>query len=348
MVVLFNNNFFNWNVYANCSIPIYLFSILSFIMKKFIVNTTIFLLFTSVFYIVFLNLWGRYAPPRFKPNINYRIGSYGHMYSRISEIKNYGEVDILFLGSSHAYRGFDTRIFSKNGYKTFNLGSSAQTPIQTKVLLNRYLDRLNPKLVIYEVYPETFTIDGVESSLDIIANDKNDFQSLSMAFKINNIKTYNTLIYGLTRDLLGLNTSYTEPIIKGNDKYVSGGFVEKKMRFYQPTEFEKKEISLRDDQLEAFSEIVQMLNDKDIKLVLVYAPIPKVNYDSYLNTNYFDSVMQEYSTYYNFNKIISLNDSLDFYDSHHLNQNGVNIFNKKLIELLNDNKTQTHSSVYKK
>jgi hypothetical protein len=303
-------------------------------MKKFIFNTFLFLLFTSVIYIAFLNLWGRYAPSLFKPNINYRIGSYGHNYSRLSEVKNYGEVDILFLGSSHAYRGFDTRIFSENGYKTFNLGSSSQTPTQTKVLLNRYLDKLNPKKVIYEVYPETFKIDGVESSLDLIANDINDIYSLKMALKINNIKTYNTILYGFTRDLLGLKTSYIEKEIKGNDKYVSGGFVEKEISFYQPTEFKRKEISLRNYQLESFSEIIHIIKDKDIELVLVYAPIPKVNYDSYININYFDSIMKNYSTYYNFNEMINLNDSLHFYDSDHLNQKGVKIFNKKLIEII--------------
>ena len=303
-------------------------------MKKLIFNTFLFLLFTSVFYIAFLSLWGRYAPSLFKPNINYRIGSSGHNYSRLSEVKNYGEVDILFLGSSHAYRGFDTRIFSENGYKSFNLGSSSQTPVQTKVLLNRYLDKLNPKKVIYEVYPETFMIDGVESSLDLIANDINDLYSLKMALKINNIKTYNTILYGFTRDLLGLNTSYIEKEIKGNDKYVSGGFVEKEISFYQPTEFKRKEISLQNYQLESFSEIIHLIKDKDIELVLVFAPIPKVNYDSYININYFDSIMKKYSTYYNFNEMINVNDSLHFYDSHHLNQKGVKIFNKKLIEII--------------
>tara|TARA_B110001452_G_scaffold260197_1_gene257435 strand:+ start:1744 stop:2640 length:897 start_codon:yes stop_codon:yes gene_type:complete len=295
-----------------------------------------------------LFIWGRYAPSHFKQNLKYRIGSYGHMYSRLSEIKNYSNVDVLFLGSSHAYRGFDTRIFSENGYNTFNLGSSSQTPTQTKVLVNRYLDFLSPATVIYEVYPPPFTKDGVESSLDIIANDINDLHSLKMAIKINNIKTYNTLLYGVISDLLRLNSSFVEKKIKGNDKYVSGGFVEKKIHFYQSTEFEKKEISLLEYQLESFSEIVQMIKERGIKLVLVYAPIPKVNYDSYLNTNYFDSVMQEYSTYYNFNEITSLNDSLHFYDSHHLNQNGVNIFNDKLIEILNKNKARTHNNAYKK
>lgn len=269
------------------------------------------------------------------------------MYSRISEIENYGDIDILFLGSSHAYRGFDTRIFLKNGYKSFNLGSSAQTPSQTKVLLKRYMESFNPELVIYEVYPTTFTIDGVESSLDIIANDKNDSHSLKMAFKINNVKTYNTLIYGFTLDLLGLNKSFSEPIIKGNDKYITGGYVEKEIDFYQPEELEKKENFLRDHQIESFSEIVQMVKNKNIELILVYAPIPTANYSNYINNHYFDSIMRQYSEYYNFNEILTLNDSLYFYDSHHLNQNGVNIFNEKLIEFLNEKRARTHKNLHK-
>jgi hypothetical protein len=317
-------------------------------MNKFIIKLIKFLLFTIAFYVVSLTFWGRYAPSILKPNIIYKVGSYGHLYSRISDIKNYNNVDILILGSSHAYRGFDTRIFSKNGYKTFNLGSSAQTPIQTKAFLDRYLDKLNPKLIIYEVYPNTFALDGVESSLDIIANDKNDFHSLEMAFKINNIKTYNTLVYGFICDLLGSNTSFSEPSIKGDDNYISGGFVEKKLSFYQPKDFKKEKLLLRDSQLESFSKIVQLLKTKKIKLILVYAPIPKVNYYRVINSKYFDSIMRKHATYYNFNELISLNDSLHFYDSNHLNQNGVEIFNKELIELLNKNKVITLNNEYKK
>lgn len=304
-------------------------------MKKFLFDTFLFLIFSFLFYIGALFLWNNNAPKILKPNINYNIGSAGHIYSRLSDAKKYKDIDILFLGSSHAYRGFDTRIFLKNNYNTFNLGSSSQTPAQTKVLLNRYLETLNPKTVIYEVYPTTFELDGVESSLDIIANDKNDLYSLMMTLTINNIKTYNTFIYAFSRDLLSLNKTFAEQAVRGNDKYIPGGFVEKKISFYTLQKFEKKEISLKKYQLENFSEIVKFLKMRDIRLILVYAPIPEVNYKSYTNTSYFDSLMAEYSEYYNFNKILSLNDSLHFYDSHHLNQHGVEIFNKKLIEILN-------------
>lgn len=311
-------------------------------MRKFILHTIIFLLFASLFYIISLFIWERFAPSMLKPNINYHIGAYGHLYTRLSEVKNQKDVDILFLGSSHTYRGFDTRIFSNHGLKTFNLGSSSQTPTQTNVLLERYLDRLNPKTIIYEVYPETFMIDGVESSLDIIANDRNDQYSLKMALEINNIKTYNTFIYGFIRDLFNLNKSFSEPIIKGNDTYISGGYVEKKIGFFSPASFEKKKIILNNKQLENFSKIVSKIKNRNIELILVYAPIPQSNYIRYTNNEYFDNIMKEYSKYINFNEIMPLNDSLYFQDSHHLNQQGVELFNEKLIEIMQNNQARTH------
>lgn len=45
--------------------------------------------------------------------------------------------------------------------------------------------------------------------------------------------------------------------------------------------------------------------------------------------------MSKYSSYYNFNERLILNDSLHFYDSNHLNQNGVELFNEELIKMVN-------------
>lgn len=304
-------------------------------MKKFILHLFAFTVCTSVFYIMFLFIWAFSLPAALKPNIGYKIGTYGHIRSRLSEVKETDEVDILFLGSSHAYRGFDPRIFLTHGYTTFNLGSSGQTPIQTQVLLNRYLDRLNPKLVVFEVYPTMLTLDGVESSLDLIANDKNDIFSIGMSLRINNIKTYNTLIYGFMQDLIGLNKSYIEPVQKGDDTYILGGYVEKEVAYYQPSEFEKREIVINQNQLRSFTEIIEMLRNRNIEIIIAFAPIPKVNYQSFTNKNYFGHLMQRYAKYYDFNELVTLDDSKHFYDSHHLNQEGVEVFNLKLIEILN-------------
>ncbi len=307
-------------------------------MKKLAKNISLFFVFSLILYAVYITAFAIFTPSFFTPNLKYRIGGPGHTYSRLLEAKKTRNVDVLFLGSSHTYRGFDTRMYEHVGIKSFNLGTSAQTPIQTEILLHRYLDSLHPKLVIYEVYPATFMLDGVESSLDLIANDRNDFGSFKMALKLNNVKTYNSLIYGIVRDALNLNTSHVESAKKGDDLYVSGGFVERKVQHFKPISNGKEEIDINANQLTAFTQVMHLLKEKNIKTILVNAPIAPIKYHEYANTQYFDSLMQTYADYYNFNNILHLNDSLHFYDSHHLNQIGVKIFNEQLIEIIKEKK----------
>lgn len=303
-------------------------------MKRFLQHSVLFLFVAALFYLGYLFIWGLFVPYKLSTNLKYIPGSYGHLHTRIEEVKDVKDIDILFLGSSHTYRGFDTRIFKQAGYKTFNLGSSAQTPIQTKVLLSRYFQNLKPKMVIYEVYPETFMIDGVESSLDLIANDRNDIHSISMALQLNNIKTYNTLIYGFMRDILHLNQTYSEPLNRGKDHYITGGFVERDMAYYTPGDIEKKDIRINPGQFSTFRQIIAFLKSQNVRIILVNAPVSSAKYRSYSNIAYFDSLMRSSAEYVNFNSTTKLKDTIDFYDADHLNQSGVEKFNRELIERL--------------
>ncbi len=303
--------------------------------RVFFKTILLFFLFSVVVYPVYILVSGKFPYKQFTPNLSYIVGSYGHMYSRTKEVKNItSPIDILFLGSSHAYRGFDPRNFSQ--YKTFNLGSSSQTPIQTKVLLNRYLDKLNPSLIVYEVYPGTIEGDGVESAIDIVSNDVNDFESIKMSFKLNSVKVYNTLLFAYFVEVFGTFEKFNESIVKDDDTYIKGGYVEKKIKYYKKQTNLKREKSWQLNQvcMNDFSDIIKSIKSKNIKLMLVYAPISSQHYYSYKNNVFIDSVMNSYGVpYYNFNQQVLLDDSLDFYDPTHLNQNGVNKFNVKLNDL---------------
>lgn len=305
-------------------------------MKLFIKTHLIFIVFLGVFYSIALFYWNEEAPKKFKKNINYRIGSYGHMFTRVNDIPNYNDIDILFLGSSHSYRGFDVRVFENHGYTCFNLGSSAQTPIQTEILLKRYLKTLNPEIVVYEVYPGSFCSDGVEAAVDLIANDENDWYSFLMTLKMANIKVANTFLYGLSRDVFNLNSEFIEPVERENafDTYVSGGYVEKKVFHYKPKEQEEHHWKFDQKQIEAFNNVVEFLYAKDVNVVFIYAPITRGLYQSYTNNSSFDSILSPFENYYNFNENYPLNDAVYFYDEHHLNQDGVEMFNQKLIEVV--------------
>lgn len=293
-----------------------------------------FILFATVIYLVLIYLWGTYVPDNYKLNLFYPLGSPGHTFTRLNEVKRTNNIDILFIGSSHAYRGFDTRIFLKAGFKSFNLGTSSQTPIQTKILLDRYLDHLSPDLIVLEVYPATFSMDGIESSLDLIANDRNDWNSLKMCIATPNMKVLNTLLYSCMRELFDLNRGFNEHIRIGNDTYISGGYVEKELLYFKQIEHPRTEIIFNETQTEIFDKIISLIKGRSISLVLVNAPITKALYNSYTNNLAFDSLMISKGKYYNFNQILNLHDSLNFYDPDHLNQSGVEIFNHKLIEIM--------------
>jgi hypothetical protein len=300
-------------------------------MKKFLKSILLFLPFAIVFYFVLFIIWGDFMPSLFQKKIKYEMGSYGHMYTRVREIKNYKNPDVLILGGSHAYRGFDVRILKQAGYRAFILASSSQTPIQTKLLLERYLDTINPKFIIYEVYPGAFCSDGVESSVDLIANDVNDSLNLEMARAINSSVTYHTLLYKAYRDLMGRDLNFKEPVVKDDDTYISGGYVERKMQYYKPEKFNTQKWKVKANQFEAFKQIVNIIKRKKIRLVLVCAPIPPTHYNAFINNAEFDNYMRRYADYYNFNTMMHLNDSLYFNDNNHLNQEGVKLFNKELL-----------------
>ncbi len=265
--------------------------------------------------------------------MKYVIGSYGHMNSRLKEVKTISApVDVLFLGSSHAYRGFDGR--NLQGINTFNLGSSSQTPLQTNVLLHRYWNQLKPAKVLYEVFPFSFTQDGVESSLDILANDRNDWRSVKMSLTQNNIEVYNSLFFSTANQWLGRDADFAEARKKREDTYIDGGFVEREAAYYDNKKLPQVTWKPRENQMCYFEKNLKFMKENGAEVILVFAPITHERYSTFRNLDYFDSVMRGYGTYIDFNKEVSLNDSLHFYDSHHLNQDGVNIFNAKLLEYL--------------
>ena len=306
---------------------------------KFIKRILLFIPLAAVGYIVLLCIWGQFVPGAIKSNLNYKIGGYGYLNRRLKEADTTKNVDILFLGSSHAYRGFDNRIFEKEGYTCFNLGSSSQTPRQTLFLIEKYLPKLNPKIVVFEIYPAILSNDGVESSLDIIANSKMDEQTVEMARDVAHLKIFNALLYDCYRESFNLNETVTdEDDGNGMDTYVKGGYVERKITYYKPVTYPGRSILPMDnDQLEALRHGIDLINASGAKLILLQTPIPASVYETYGNAAEIDRVLAGYGQYYNFNEIqIGLTDSLHFYDSSHLNQHGVEIFNRELLEKLKE------------
>lgn len=303
-------------------------------MKQFFRSIVRFVPFAVGVYVLLVVLMGNFAAGVPGKNLKYRKGGIGFLYSRLGELDTVRNVDILFLGSSHTYRGFDPRIFREHGFRTFNLGSSAQSVLQTEVLLRRYLQRVHPATVVWEISPASLISDGIESSVDVVSNDVNDIWSFAMAARQNHITVYNTLIYAVYLDVFRQNAAFVEAPRKMDDRYVTGGFVQKDPQTFRIIKRAPAEVSINATQFAAFERCLSLIRASGARLVMVEAPIARSLYDSYLRHEEFDAKIGTYGTYYNFNEILHLQDSTDFYDSDHLNQAGVAKFNTALIRIL--------------
>ncbi|MGV0829879.1 hypothetical protein ACTS9C_13630 [Empedobacter brevis] len=297
-------------------------------MKKFLINISLFSLFTIVFYIVIMPLWSSVLPFYMSKNVKSCMGCYGHTFTRMQDAQKTKNVDVLIVGSSHAYRGIDPRILERNGISAFNLGSSAQTPINTRVLLHQYLEEINPKLVVYEAYAGTMRIDGVESSLDILSNNKIDISSIKMAYEVHNLLAYNTLFFSGFRQIFGLNKRFKEASHQGDDTYISPtGYVETR---YRRNIFNKENYSnwdLRGNQKEELINNIKFIKSKGIEVYIIQAPITNALYKSISNHNEVDQFLDKLGNYKNYQNLVELKDSTDFFDNNHLNQIGVDKFN---------------------
>lgn len=302
-------------------------------LRKFILTFLLFIVVSAISYFFLILAWGFIAPQKLKNNLNLP-DNYGYLGDRLKNAKEIKDVDILFLGPSTTYRGFDTRIFNKSGYSAFNFGSSSQSPKQTNLILNHYLESLNPKLVIYDVYPAVFDADGVEPSLDFIMHNEDLNETYPLLWKNFNIKIVNAIIFKGLTTLFSLN-------IPGNldrvseDTYIKGGFVAKKIKYNKSINKNfNSEWGIRKDQLNEFRKNISILKKRNVPYLLVRVPLPKTSYQGRENNSYIDSLFSSEGSFINFQNKVELSDSLDFLDNVHLNQNGVEKFNLEVLKYL--------------
>lgn len=304
---------------------------------RFINKFISFVMISGISYVLLIIIWGFAAPDSFKKNLRNPDGG-SFLEKRLAEAKEIEDVDILFLGASTTYMGFDTEFFREAGYKSFNLGSGAQTPEQTQVLLKRYLDDLNPKIVVYELFPVMLEIDGVESSLDLITNDDIDLPLIKLVLETKpNLKLYNSLIFEGFKQFFSVDLSVYSNYKTSAREYIKGGFVRSPVKLNKKEridEFTPRQWKGRKDQLEALNANLELLKSKSLSVLLVRAPITTYEYNSFTNNGLIDSIYSSKANFYNFQDRVKLSDRLDFLDHAHLNQNGVRKFNRELLKIL--------------
>jgi len=314
-------------------------------MKKYFRNTIVFIglsLICSVLVFTGISLSKSMV---LRTNIKSTTGGYGASLLRYREAKRFtrDSIDVLFCGSSHCYRGFDIRIFSKAGISSFNMGSSAQTPLNTFYLLKDFTLNIHPSKIVLEVYWNTLQSKGVESAIDLISNTPLSYSNFKMGINTYSFEPVKTWFYQkIHRIKFPLDQEGLLP--SKNDIYISGGFVETKRDTNKYVlENTNNQTALNSlEQLVYIDSIYKYCKANHIELILINTPVYELvvqsisNYDekieeikqfaSYRNLSFIDFNSVELYQYGNWNPRI------DWYDDTHLTQRGVVKFNTLFIE----------------
>lgn len=268
-------------------------------------------------------------------------GEFGFTVERFRDIEKYSNIDVLFLGSSHSYRTFDTRIYSAHGITSFNMGTTGQTPLNGYYLLREYFDRLNPRLVVLELYFNVMDRDGLESLYDLSINIPFSYNLLQMAIQIQNPHGINEVVGKWLATATGTENHIIQTQMEG-EAYIPGGFVEFTERTTY-SEADKKPVKPRDVipldyQLENIEEIIGFVKSKNAHIVLITQTIPPRLLKSVKN---YEDVHQAFSEiaekhrvpYWDFNILMPLPVPY-FQDRDHLSREGVKLFNQVFMDTL--------------
>ncbi len=304
-------------------------------MRKLITSLLIFFPIAIFSYSLFLFVVSNALPYPWRKNLYLSgVDKYDFTTKRLEELRKTKDIDILFMGSSHVYAGIDPRIFQNHGLTVFALGTSVQTPMVTEFLLERYLSHVNAKRVIFDLSPGSFRPDYRDRLAEVIVKDAPNVDAWIWAFKINNMKVYNTMISKFFKNLAGISEKV---VSRSSDReYISGGYLNRKLASSKIDKFAAHDLPLAQVQVEAMYRIIDMLEKANKDYSFIQIPISKERYTSITNRTTFDSLISTFGTYSNFNKTTSLVDTIHFEDASHLNQLGVNEFNPLLIKYLKD------------
>jgi hypothetical protein len=257
------------------------------------------------------------------------------------------DADVWVFGSSHAFRGFDPRIFASKGISIQNFGSASQHLLNSNRLLEEYLMQGHPKLVLVELDHGLMNYNAsLEPTFVLMSNKYINSSIANMAKDVNHIGVWNSLAYHFVHQkIYPLEASVQNNI--SNDTYIRGGFVETDITINSndvSIRTGQGHIELTDINFSFAKSIVDLCAKHDV--VLMFYSSPKARYwtSGYSNINKVDAMFLEFSETQNVPFIGGLNDeeylaiglvdSTDFFDSNHLTQTGVNKYNDYLINIL--------------
>lgn len=265
----------------------------------------------------------------------YRTSDYyqwkgGAAWMQYAEFDPTARWDAVVLGSSHAYRGYDPRVFQNRGYRMFNLGSSAQTPMNGYYVLKQYADSARIPLVIFDMYENAFTQDGLESTSELTQHVPSDVEAWGMAWGVHDLRAVNMMaLRYFTRDVGPMFTDST---------YRGAGYAVRTARAPANVRYDVgRPLRMNANQRRYFTACIDLCRARGVELVFTthFYPHQSDTAKHTLFHHFVDSTARVHGLrYLDFAYAHELSDTDHFCDHNHLNETGARIFNVRLVDSL--------------
>lgn len=244
--------------------------------------------------------------------------------------------DVIVLGSSHAYRGYDPEIFKQHGYKMYNLGTSNQHMMCTYFIAKNYLNKDNCKLLILDIYDKVFSNNHIESKSDLIQNVCDDKTALQTALASDDLRAINMIALRYFNKL-------EAPLNHDTAGYTNGYKVAAK--FLDPRKKDEEKMkwtySTCESQVKYLDKLLAYCKEAGIPVVVAEHPLPAIytmRHHEYFLKDVEPIFKRHGVPFYDYMNAPGLTGIRMFSDPTHLNHISVPIYNNLLIRDLQRDK----------
>ncbi|MEO1408974.1 MAG: SGNH/GDSL hydrolase family protein [Bacteroidota bacterium] len=270
-----------------------------------------------------------------------------------------GNIDLLVLGSSHAYRSYDPDVLKRalpGNPAVFNFGSSAQSPLTSYCLLREILRDHQPRLVVLDLYALVFSennqLNNGRFNLTSMRYGEGQKAFFRDAFSWKEklqFLLFPSYVYRINfepklKKLLG-----RKYLPKPKGTYRGEGFVfspdtisvAQLQNYNQFDRFDLGQNALLEQHLEYLVDIKKYCDEREIPLVFFSAPVPEITKDK---IDYYDTFSEIFAGYArelnvpfrdaNRARFSGIRDAEHYCDDDHLNEAGARLYSQAIVPLV--------------
>jgi len=264
-----------------------------------------------------------------------------------------GEIDTLFVGSSHALRSIKPTVLNeKLDIKSYNLSSPLMSMFGRYTLLKKEVERNPIKTVYIELSYNALTLDreklGFEGDLYVLGRLDNTIERLNFSKKAFSKDEYSKVFSDTIRRSANAISKFSNDKV---EQYETFGYLPVPTRDQSLSIEEKKDLFntghldtiIKTENLNYFNKFIELCKKNNIRIVLVVTPVSEsmiLKYDNieHVFSQYIDLAQKHNCEYYDFNLDIKraelYSEKKSFYDTLHMSDDGAEIFSHRLSEII--------------